>query len=84
MRISIVVRAESLPKSAYARTRKNEVPQFVISIAFRAEPVDVVVEAESMTDAWNRRREIAAEVRPTEWLPHTVCVAEYIPLGDKK
>lgn len=49
-------------------------PRFELDVAFKCENATVVVEADSLADAWERRFELAADVDPPGWEVHPLGV----------
>lgn len=55
-----------------------------MDVAFTAPSVTIVVEAESLADAWDRRYDLALKATPQEWEVHPQHVSALAPaLGDQ-
>lgn len=53
------------------------VMKFLMDVEFKAAPVQIEVEAESMNDAWERRYELAGKARIVEYQCYPVSVEEW-------
>jgi hypothetical protein len=44
--------------------------KYLLDVTFKAAPIQIVVEAASMKDAWERRYDLAVDAEPLEWEIH--------------